>query len=871
MSIFERLWNAVRPNRLNDEIRQELETHFALIEEEEQARGLQPDDARVRARQRFGNPGACRDKTRDVDLAIWLDSFRQDLKFAFRQLARNPGFAISAVLLLALGIGLNAAIFTIINSVILRSLPLPEPERLAIVAEQQEKFQTPPSWPDQRDLREANRVFQSTAGFSRGSNFIVRLGDGARSVKGSYVTPDYFATLGVQLMAGRVFNSSEAQVGRNSVALLREDFWHNALNGDPAVLQKTLVINGTTCNVIGIVPSRFRFPSDETVIWMPLVPSAREANRGWHNFPMIGRLKPGITIAQAQSDLESIMRRLRREYPDTNSGRSAVVIPFQSWNIDSGLRRRLFVLQLAALILFFMACANVSSLLLARYSSRRMEFAIRVALGASRLRQTAQHVTESLLLTGFGCIAAIAVAWAGVRSLLWLYKDRMPRAPEIAPDWTLVATVVFVALAGALAIGLATAFHENTKELQTSIHEGGGRTTGSRRTAFARRTLVVFQVACAVALLGGAGEILQSFWTLLHMDVGIDRAHLLTMRIELPSTKYKEGVQIGTFFDNAANRVQALPGVVTAAAINLLPVAEWGFNGNVNVEGLAAEHPGFFAEYRWVTQDYFRTMHIPVVRGRLFSPEEISGNRNAAIVNEAMARALWGEKNPLGAHIRFLSPAWITVVGISRNVRQSGVEVPPNPELFLPARSYSAPFSSWSIVVRSSLPAESLMPAIRHTISSNEQDAVITHIRTMDDVVSDSVSYQKIVAALLTCFATLALTLAALGIYGIVSYVVAARTPELAIRTALGSTPTALVALVVRQGMGLVAAGLAIGFAAMIPVSSLLANFLYGVHRIDIPVFGAVLGILLMAGGIAVLAPALRSARIDPIRALRQE
>lgn len=238
MSIFERLWNAVRPNRLNDEIRQELETHIALIEEEEETQGVKPDDARIKARRRFGNAGAYRDKTRNVDLAIWLDSFRQDLKFAFRQLGRDPGFAISAVLLLALGIGLNAAIFTIINSVVLRSLPLPEPERLAIVAEQQGKFQTPPSWPDQRDLREASRVFQSTAGFSRGTNFIVRLGDGARSVQGSYVTPDYFATLGVQPMAGRTFDSSEAQVGRNSVALLREDFWHSALNGDPAVLQK---------------------------------------------------------------------------------------------------------------------------------------------------------------------------------------------------------------------------------------------------------------------------------------------------------------------------------------------------------------------------------------------------------------------------------------------------------------------------------------------------------------------------------------------------------------------------------------------------------------------------------------------------------
>jgi putative ABC transport system permease protein len=800
---------------------------------------------------------------------MWLDSFRKDLLFAFRQLVRNPLFALRAVLLLALGIGLNAAIFTIINSVILHSLPLREPERLAIVAEQQGKFQTPPSWPDQGDLREANHVFQSTAGFS-GSNFIVRLGDGAKSVKGGYVTPDYFATLGVLPMAGRVFDSSEAQVGRNSVALLREDFWHGALNGDPAVLQRTIVINGTACNIIGILPSRFRFPSDETVVWMPLVPTPQEANRGWHNFPMIGRLKPGVTIAQEQADLEPIMQRLAHDYAETNTGRSALVIPFQSWNIDNGIRRRLFILQIAALILFFMSYANVSSLLLARYSSRRMEFAVRAALGAPRARQIAQHVTESLLLTGLGCIGAVIVAWCGVRSLLWLYSDRMPRATEIAPDWRLVAAVVFVALCGSVVIGLATAFHERTKDLQKSIHEGG-RTIGSRRAAFTRQTLVVFQVACAVTLLAGAGEILQSFWKLWHMDVGIDRSHLLTMRVELPSTKYRAGIQIGRFFDKAANRIQALPGVASAAAINMLPVAEWGFNGNVNVEGLPPEHPGFFAEYRWVTQDYFRTTHIPFVRGRLFSPEEISGNQSAAIINEAMARALWGEKDPLGAHIRFLSPAWITVVGITRDVRQSGVEALPSPELFIPARSYSVLFSSWSIVVRSSLPAELLMPAIRQAISSDEQDAVVSHVSMMDDVISDSISYQKIVAALLVCFAILALTLAALGVYGIVSYIVATRTSELAIRAALGSTPTGLTGLVARQGLGLVAAGLAIGFAATIPVNSLLADFLYDTRQINIPVFGAVLGILFIAGGVAVVGPAMRSARIDPIRALRQQ
>ncbi len=871
MSILQRCWNAMRPRHLNNEIRQELETHFALIEEEEQAHGLSADDARVRARLRFGNQGVYRDRTREANIAHCLDSVWQDFRFAFRQLLHNPGFSASAVLLLALGIGLNAAIFTIIDSVVLRSLPLSEPDRLVVFLERTTGgFETPPSWPDQRDIREGNHVFQSVAGFSRDSNFILRLGDRTRSIKGGYVTPDYFATLGVQPIMGRVFDSSEARVGQNSVVLLREDFWQTAFGGDPAILQKTIVLNGRACNVVGILPSKFRFPSGDGVVWTPLVPQGRETDRGWHSFSMVGRLKPGVSLHQAQADLELIMHRLAREYPEKNAGRSALLVRLQDWSIDTGIRRRLFILQIAALMLFLMTCANVSGLLLARYSSRRLEFAIRTALGASRLRQIRQHVTESLLLTGLGCLAAIAVAWAGVRFLLWLYAGQLPRASEISPDWQLVAIVVALALAAAVAIGLATALHETGKELEISIQESN-RATGARRSVFARRILVTFQVACAVALLGAAGEVLQSFWTLLHVDVGLDRNQLLTMRVELPPTKYKTGPEIGNFFDDAAARVQALPGVTAAAAINLLPVAEFGFNGDVNVEGLPNHHRGFFAEYRWITQDYFRTMHIPLMRGRLFFPREMSGKQNAAIINETMARALWGAKDPLGAHIRFFSPEWITVVGVVRDVRQSGVDVPSSPEVYLPAVGYAAPFPSWSLAVRSSVSAESLVAEIRHTMRIEEQDAVVDRVKTMDDVVAESVSYQRIVASLLLCFSILALSLATLGVYSVVAYLVVARTPELALRAALGCSPAALIRLVARQALALIGIGAVFGLIAMVPVNSLLTSALYGVHRISFPVFGLVLAVLIAAGTAAILIPARRTIGIEPLQALRRE
>jgi predicted permease len=383
--------------------------------------------------------------------------------------------------------------------------------------------------------------------------------------------------------------------------------------------------------------------------------------------------------------------------------------------------------------------------------------------------------------------------------------------------------------------------------------------------------LVVSQVACAVVLLSVTGQGLRSFWSLLHVDIGIDRTHLLTMQINLPSARYQAGADIGTFFERVVDSVRSLPGVTNAAAINMLPVAEWGFNGNVSVEGLPPPQRNFFAEYRWVTPEYFRTMGVLLTRGRLFLPEEVAGRRQAAIINETMARRLWGEQDPLGAHVRFFSPVWITVVGIVRDVRQTGVSVPPSAEIFLPASAYTGPFPTWSLVVRSPLSTESLLPLIRRAVQNADQEAAIDRVRTMDDVVVDSVSNQRIVTTLLVLFGMLALALAALGIYSLVAYSVAVRTPELAIRAALGSTPAALVHLVGHQGVALIAIGIVVGAAATVPIGAALAKSVFGISRIDAPVFIGVVAILLVTGGVATLIPATRTARIDPLSALRQE
>jgi putative ABC transport system permease protein len=857
---------------MDDDLRQELDTHLALIEQEERASGLSAVEARQSARLRFGSPLAYRERALDAVIATWLENAWQDAIFAARQLRRRPGFTLSVVLLLAMGIGLNAGIFAIVNSVVLNALPLPDSGRLVVVTERTGTFETPTSWPDFLDLRDGSHLLESAAAFTGSSSVVFRQGTDARNVGGSYVTREYFATLGVQPLAGRLFDASEANAGK-SVVLLREDFWRNALDGDPAIVGKAVVVNGKVSDVIGVLPRSFRFPADDNVLWMPLLPKGLEADRGWHAFSMVGRLKPAITLSQAIGDVDAVMQRLAHQFPEKNAGRRASVRRLQEWSLNGAIRDRLIVLQVAALVLCLVACANVSSLLLARYSARRLEFSIRAALGASRMRQMRQHVIESLLLTGLGCVTAVGFAWGAVRCLLWLYGARMPRAAEVSPDWRLVGVVVAVAMLVAVGLGVVTAVHQQTGKLETSIRESN-RATGQLRAVHTRKILVVAQVACAVVLLSVTGEVLQKFWSLMHVDIGVDRSQLLTMQVNLPSEKYRAGADVAGFFERVADSVRTLPGVVNAAAINMLPVADWGFNGSVNVDGLPPSHPGyrgFFAEYRWITPEYFRTMGVIVTRGRLFLSEEISGKQKAAIINEAMARRLWGEKDPLGARVRFLSPEWITVVGVVRDVRQTGVSVPPSPEIFLPASVYTGPFPVWSLVVRSPLSTESLLPALRRAVKHEEQDAAIDRVKTMDEVVIDSVANQRIVTSLLLSFAVLALAMAALGIYSLVAYTVVARTPELAIRAALGSSPAALVRLVGRQGLALIAIGLALGAAATIPVSAALANSLFGVSRISAPVFAGVIVMLFAAGGLATLVPAAQTARIDPLRALRQE
>jgi predicted permease len=871
MSWWSRLKNAINLSDQDSGLQTEMETHMALLEADELQRGASPEEARQRARKRFGGSLNNRNRAREGGFFGWMVDFAQDLRFTLRQFAHAPSFVVTTTLLLGLGIGVNAAIFTLLNSVVLHSLPLPHPDRLVVMLEEMAGGgDSPPSWLDLKDFREQNHVFESVAAYAYDAGFLLGTDGETRRVIGGYVTPDYFPTLEVAPVMGRLFDAHDAEPGNNAVALVREDFWRNDLNADPMVIGREVELNGQKAKIIGVLPRSFRFPFDTTVVWSPLIPKPNEAgSRGFHGFPMIGRLRPGVTVKQATVELSAIMKRLSTAYPDADPERVNVLLfPLQRWSVGQSANR-LVVLQCAAFAIFLMTCANVSSLLLTRYAGRRREFALRAALGASSMRQMRQHLTESLLLAGIGCALGIAIAYEGVAFLLRLYGTTLPRAGEIHVDGRLALFTIGVTLAGAIVFGLTTALHSRSRQLDMELREGG-RSAGSRPGAFARKFLVAAQVASAVTLMAGASELIRTFQALTSVDAGFRPDDLLTMRISLPEKQYTKPRQVSNFFDRVVNLVSALPQVKAAATINLLPLQQSGYNGGISVPGLPLPPKSLVVEYRWIDGDFFRVMGIPLLRGRTFLPEEATGERPNAIINEALAWVLWGEKDPINWPIdTSVNPA--RVVGVARDTRESELEHPARPAMYFPLASRSAAQTEESLVVRSSIPPATLASLIRSTVRGVDSQAAIYRVKPMREVVEDSVGYARITATLLSLMASLALVLAAFGLYGVLSFAVEERMREFAIRTAVGAKPAQLVGLVFGQSLGIVGIGLAFGLAGVWMVTQVLPNVLYGVHRVDAASLVVSLGVLTAAAMLAIAVPAWRATRVDPILMLRQD
>ncbi len=728
----------------------------------------------------------------------------------------------------------------------------------------------PTSWLDQRDFREQNHVFESLGAFSFHNSVLLQTGTEALRVSGGSVTPDYFTTLGVQPLAGRLFTAAEGEAGQDNVVLIREDFWHSQFGSDPAILGKTISIDGRKRTIIGILPRSFTFPGDNPVLWIPLVPTPLQwADRGWHGFPMIGRLKPGISLAQAHADLDAIMLRMARQYPKEDTDRTAVLLfHLRDWTVGH-TRERLLLLQYAAIAVFLMACANVSSLVLARYSARRREFAMRTALGASRFRLIRQRVTEAFALAAIGCVSSAAVAWVSVKFLIHLYGSPLPRATEIDADDRLLWFALAVTLAAALLLGLTTGMHDERHQLESTLREGAGA-FGSRRSTRIRKILIALQVACALTLVCASFELLESFQNLMRVNPGLDASHLLTLHVALPESQYPDARRCNQFFAALTDRVRHLPGIQSAASINMLPIQAAGYNGDVEIPGLPPHSAGFFAEYRWVTGDYFRTMRIPLVRGRDFLPEELCGAHRAVIINQTMAHTLWHDRDPVGWTLKLneseaLNGISYTVIGVARDVHQSGLEIPARSEMDFPLSTMPEPMTEQVLVLRTAFPEATVLASVRQQVQRLESGAAIFDLNTMHEVISGSysVEYTRILSLLLSAFAVIALFIAAFGLYGVISYLVTERLRELAIRLAVGASRIQIMNFVLCQGVPMLAFGVVTGTGGALLASRSLESILFGLN--GLPIFALCLAALALtaAAGLGIALPVFRATHVD--------
>jgi putative ABC transport system permease protein len=797
----------------------------------------------------------------------------QDLRYAFRMLLRNPGVALIAVIALALGIGANTAIFSVVNSVLLRSLPYSDPDRLMMVKEN--KF---PQFPEFSispgnflDWQKQNTSFETLAAVNSTSFNLVTNDAEPERLRGARVTAGLFEMLGVRPIQGRTFTDEEDQPGHENVAIISEGLWKRRFGNDPNVVGQSVTLSAVSYTIIGVTPSSFPFPDRETDLWTPMAFTARQAQmHGSHFLTVVGRLKQGVSISEADAELKTIAARLAEQYPGSNAGWSTSITPLQDYQIRDVKSGLIFLLGSVALVLLI-ACANVANLLLARATVRQKEIAIRTALGASRGRVARQLLTESILLAFIGGTVGLALAWWGMGSLLSLAPDDLQQVKNVALDLRVLAFTLAVTVFTGIVFGVVPAIQASNPNLNETLKEGGRGTTGGHHRV--RSSLVIVEVALALVLLVCSGLLIRSFVSLNKVSPGFNSRNALTVNIALPGRKYQNPDQYSAFFTQLLEKLAVLPGVTDVGATQSLPV-QGDYLVGFKIQGRPAAAPGEdkSTNYYAVTPGYFKSMGIPLIRGRLFTEQDNGNGRKVAIINETMAKTYFADEDPIGRSI-YLSqgPAdsFREIVGIVGDVKQYGLSEPSTLQTYEPY--LQMPFSGMTIVVRTQVRPESLSDAIRREVLAVDKEQPISRIRTLEQIISSSVQQQRFLMFLLSIFAGVAMILAAVGLYGVMSYTVTQRTHEIGIRIALGASNGNVLRLVVGHGMILALTGVAIGLAGSFAVTRLMSTLLFGISTTDAITFGAIPLLLAGVALVSCLAPAYRAIRVDPMVALRHE
>ena len=809
-----------------------------------------------------------------------MQTILQELRYGARRLKLSPAFTAVVVATLALGIGANTAIFSVVNAVLLRPLPYRAPDRLVTIEHfypSLNALQAPVSVAGFVDYRDKLTSFEGMAVQSGLGANLTGHGDPER-IQGSRVTGAFFSTLGVSAARGRTIVPGEDVQGKDQVVVLSDALWHRLFAGDPSAIGKTLQLNGRSYDIVGIMPPGFRdFFGRTAELWVPLAFTPAQLSGGRTNewLSLTARLKPGTTIETAQTELTVFAEQLKKQYPDQYPPDWTLKVTTFNEKATGRIRPALLMLLGAVGFVLLIACANVANLLLARAASRQKEVAIRTALGASRWHLVRQLLIESVLLALIGGALGLLIAWVGVRTLAASSLATLV-GEGISIDGTVLAFTLGLSVITGLLFGLVPAVQISMSRFHDTLKEGGRSVSADRGSHAVRRLLVVAEVALALMLLVGAGLLIKSFSRILGVSPGFDAKNVLTFGVSLPAARYTNDTTRIAFWDQALPRLAAIPGVRSVGATSTMPFSGGWSTGSFSVEGYTPK-PGEqdpWGDIRIATPGYAETLRIPLRKGRFISDQDVPGGPAVAVVDEEMVRRYWPDADPIGKRI-FFDPGpgppieYITVVGVVGHAKQASLDAEDRVQMYFPYRQAAQGFMS--VVVRSDVPPETLIPAVRQAVQSVDKDQPLSQVKTMEELLAQSVGQRRLSMLLIGVFAGVAMLLASIGIYGVMSYAVAQRAHELGIRMALGAARGNVLALVLRQGMTLVVIGLAIGIAGAFAVTRFLESQLFNVDPTDPATFTIVAFALASVALVATLVPAMRATRVDPLVALRQE
>ena len=871
------LWrNLFHKDRVDQECSEEIQAYLDLLTEAQLREGVSSQEARRNALIELGGVEQVEERVREIRMGRLIETVWRDVRTGVRSLVHSPVFTVVTVVSLALGIGANTAIFSVVNSLLLRPLPYPESDRLVDVwhtPPQQsfpglDKFSVSPA--NYLDWKAQSTAFEQMAVYTHVGLSLSTSNDPLPLI-GAAVSSDFFSVLRTNATRGRTFTPDEERTGHDQVVVIGNGLWQRAFGANPNIIGQSLTLNSRSFIVVGIMPAGFEFPR-EAELWVPLAWDEKERQtRSIHDYAVVARLKQNVSLAQAQAEMSTISSRLEQQYPDADKGWGAVVIPLRQ-DLVGDIRLALLVLFGAVGFVLLIACANVANLMFARGANRTKEIAVRIALGAGRGRLVRQLLTESVLLAVTGGLLGLLLAVWGSKMLVQL--GSLPTSGDIGIDTWALGFTLLVSFAAGIIIGIVPAVQFTRTSISESLKQGSGRTGGSPIKQHTRKVLVISEVALSLVLLIGAGLMIRSFWKLQNVDPGFDTKNALTMSLGLNFIRYSDPHQWLAFADRAIEQIRAVPGVVSVGTTTKTPLTGGGSTQPFSIEGrptaAIAEQP--MAQTRYISPDYFRAIGIPLRQGRIFNDQDRDNSVPVVIISEAMARRFWPGENPIG---RRLTPSFHLqqgareIVGVVGDVKTSGLDADASAMMYLPYKQAPQPFMSF--VVRTASNPESLIQPVSKAIYSIDKDQALTNVQTMEQVLTKSFSDRRFNMTLLLTFAAVALLLATVGVYGVMNYTVTLRRRELGIRMALGAKRMDVLRLVLGQGLTLTLIGVGAGLISAYALTRLMASLLYGVSATDYLTFGSVSAVLIAVGLAASYVPARRATKVNPTIALRAE